>query len=66
MVHLRSKKNSENSSKEMRSKGRAVFVRSAESAEVLNRMDDTIEISLDYSDYRAKNLAMKISRHVRL
>src|SRR5262249_45119484 len=31
---------------------------SAESAEVIDRMDATIEISLDHSDYRARNLAM--------
>jgi HK97 family phage major capsid protein len=31
---------------------------SAESAEVLTRLDDTLEISLDFSDYRSKNLAM--------
>ena len=31
---------------------------SSESAEVLDRLDATIEISLDYSDYRARNLAM--------
>lgn len=31
---------------------------STESAEIIDRTDATIEISLDYSDYRARNLAM--------